>query len=86
MIKRGYGNAIHHLRRGSSRVVVLGITKSGVAGRNLIVEVSQTSRALQVPDVVTFRKKRRLPAHAPAQSPEEFPLINAIGGIVQRVC
>src|SRR5450432_264411 len=83
--ERGHRYTVEHLCRRRASVVVLGVTKAAVAGRNLVVEVTYAAQILQVTRVVAPRIERCLALNALLQSAQELPFVDAVAAIMQRI-
>lgn len=84
--ERGNGDAVDDTGAGGAVIVVVGVTESAIAGDDFVVELSDgADRADGRPRSINVRKQVGFAGIAVEETAEEAPLVDAIGGLVERI-
>jgi hypothetical protein len=81
----GDGDTVEDAGGGGAEIVIVGAGEAGVEGGDAVVEVAQGADADGEVGIVDVGEERDFAAEAAEESTEEFPLVEAIDGLVQGV-
>ena len=81
----GYGNSIHHTRRGGTLVVVFSSGKAAVIGRDLVVKIAQRGDSSAARDFEVPREEPCFLSQAATQFPQKIILVKPVFGPVEGV-